>query len=193
MSVSKSNITPGPNPHAEVRVESPYVVSYNEWFWLQSSPSVNVAVDDVRLRHLLFEAGGAEGEQEQAHAGEYHHVQAKIVQIGAAQHNRPFKLDVIGGGEERTNGIKNPRHGFAGENEPGKEHRGQNEDHGHLQRLNLILCLGRDQQPETEQRKNVKERGKHQTGYITRNRHLEQIAHHREKAGGHQHSDAKIR
>ena len=58
--------------------------------------------------------------------------------------------------------VKNPRHRFAREDEAGEEHRRQDEDHAHLERLHLVLRARGDEQAEAQQRKDVEQRRKQQ-------------------------------
>src|ERR1043166_288168 len=109
---------------------------------------------------LLLKLQRAEAEDGGAHAGEDDDVDPKIVQSCAAQHDGALQFDVIGGGQRGADDVKDPGHRFARENESGEKDGGQDEDHAHLQGLNLVLRAGGDEQAETEQRKNVEQRGK---------------------------------
>ena len=75
----------------------------------------------MRLRNFSPKSQRAETEQQDRH----HHQDNKVLPVFqkrcAAQNDRAHKRDEICRGEERAEGVKNPRHGFPWENESGKE------------------------------------------------------------------------
>ena len=87
---------------------------------------------------LPFKLQRAEAEYPYPHPGQDDDVDPEIGQARAAQHYGPLQLDVVGRRQDHADGPEDPGHGLAREDETGEEHRRQDEDNAHLQRLNLV-------------------------------------------------------
>jgi hypothetical protein len=112
-------------------------------------------IGDLKLSDLLSETQRADTEKQDRHDDQDNEVRPVFEKMRAAQNDRAHERNEISRGQEGAERVKNPGHRFARENEAGEKDTWQHERHRHLQRLHLILRLGRNEQAEAEQRKDI--------------------------------------
>src|SRR4030095_4833666 len=99
-------------------------------------------VTDARCSGELFpEAQSAETKKQIRHNNKHQKVRPVFEKICTPQNDRAHKRNEIRRGKQRTQRVKNPRHGFTRENEPGKENARRSEEHtSELQSHSDLVC-----------------------------------------------------
>ena len=90
-------------------------------------------------------------------------------------------------------GVEDPGHGFAREDETGEKHARQDEHHRHLERLHLVLGFGPDEQTDAKKRKAINERREQQREHVSGDGHGKKKTHDGKQEDRHEHADAEIR
>ncbi len=122
-----------------------------------ATPRALAFVHFFQSADLLPEPQRADAEKQHRHPRHDGERLPVFEKVRAAQDDGAHEIDEIGGREEGADGVEDPGHRFARENETGEEDARQDEGHRHLQRLHLVLRFRPDEQSEAEERENVNE------------------------------------